>query len=339
MRISPRPARDPARGQPDISRKVLRVASVSEWTTYRIKIPKRSTSGPDDGQPLETVYHVVHLPTARRILEDGCLRGGLIYDESKLRKSRICVTWLSANTWGRGSIYGNVQFAFPWTKQIRRRHCYWVEAMKAYSPQAYRILLTDRNLSKLEYVKEYDPASDKGPLRERSGTWYWNHRYTSEFMVEGDIDLDHCTGLDFIGHHGSICRLDGKFCADFNTTTRSIGGKVMAFLLGHDLHTMDHVLKEPASFSPDRALSNSVDVGIDGIRRALGRKKDRFGGTIKSKSSRKAVMRGALALYGYGEVAAARELISLMNSPDVFEKALSEVVNEHFEVKDWTLPD
>jgi hypothetical protein len=70
-----------------------------------------------------------------------------LYDESKLKKSRICVTWLSANTWATGSIYGNVQFAFHWRNQIRRRRCYWVEPMTAYTPKAYRILLTDRDLS------------------------------------------------------------------------------------------------------------------------------------------------------------------------------------------------
>jgi hypothetical protein len=121
---------------------------MSEWTPYKIRIPKPSGPGVDEGRPLQTVYHVVHVPTARRILEDGCLRGGLIYDESRLRKSRTCVTWLSANTWGPGSIYGSVQFAFPWANQVRTRHCYWVEAMTAYSPAAYRILLTDRDLSR-----------------------------------------------------------------------------------------------------------------------------------------------------------------------------------------------
>ena len=145
----------------------------------------------------------MHLPAARRILEDGRLRGGLIYDESRLRKSRICVTWLSANTWGLGSIYGNVQFAFPWKRQIRKRHCYWVEVMTGYRPRAYRILLSDRDLSESKYVREYDPASNRGPLRERGGAWYWNNQFTSEFMVEADIDLDQCTGFDFISHHHS----------------------------------------------------------------------------------------------------------------------------------------
>ncbi|MFI5092976.1 MAG: hypothetical protein ACHQIK_06005 [Candidatus Acidiferrales bacterium] len=312
---------------------------MSEWTPYRIGIPKESGPSSGDGQLLETVYHVVHLPTARRILEDGYLRGGLIYDESRLKKSRICVTWLSANTWAPGSIYGNVQFAFRWSKQIRKRRCYWVEAITRYNPHAYRILLTDRDLSESKYVREYDPAFSKGPLRERDGAWYWNNQYTSEFMVESDISLDDCRGFDFISHHSSICRVNGASCGDFNTTAQKVGGRVMAFLLGNDVHTIDAVLKRPSRLDPDRTLSNAVDVGVEGIWLALGRRKDRFGGAIASKSSRKAVLRGALALYGYGKTAAARELIALLNSPETFEKALAETVNEHFGTKGWTIPD
>lgn len=61
------------------------------------------------------------------------LRGGLVHDESKLKKSRIAVTWLSANTWAPGSIYGNVQFSFSW-KQAAQKRVYWVEAMHSYRP-------------------------------------------------------------------------------------------------------------------------------------------------------------------------------------------------------------
>jgi hypothetical protein len=312
---------------------------VSEWTPYRIGLPKQGTSSSEDGQLLEIVYHVVHLPIARRILEDGHLRCGLIYDESRLRKSRICVTWLSANTWAPGSIYGNVQFAFPWSKQIRKRHCYWVEAMTAYSPHAYRILLTDRDLSESKHVREYDPSSNKGPLRERNGEWYWNDRYTSEFMVESDISLEDCTGFGFISHHSSICRTNGAACPDFNTSSENVGGRVMAFLLGNGLQGIDHVLKQPSRSESDRSLSRAVDVGVGGIWRALGRKKEYFGGTIKSENSCRAVLRGALALYGLGKTAAARELVALLNSRDAFEKALTETVKEHFGLKRWTLPD
>ena len=312
---------------------------MSEWTPYRIGLPKKGTSSSDEGQPLETVYHVVHLPVARRIVEDGDLRCGLIYDESRLRKSRICVTWLSANTWALGSIYGNVQFAFPWSKQIRKRHCYWVEAMTGYSPHAYRILLTDRDLSESKHVREYDPSSNKGPLRERNGEWYWNGRYTSEFMVESDISLEDCTGFDFISHHSGICRPNGAACPDFHTSSENVGGRLMAFLLGNGLHGIDRVLKRPSPVDAARALGRAVDIGVGGIWRALGRKQEYFGGTIKSEDSRRAVLRGALALYGLGKTAAARELIALLNSRDTFEKALGETVNEHFGLKGWTLPD
>jgi hypothetical protein len=237
---------------------------VSEWTPYRVRIPREFAPSPREGQRLETVYHVVHLPAARRILEDGRLRGGLIYDESRLRKSRICVTRLSANSWAPGSIYGNVQFAFPWSKQIRNRRCYWVEAMTGYRPHAYRILLTDRDLSESKYVREYDPASSKGPLRECDGTSYWNNQFTSEFLVEGDIELDECTGFDFVSHHSSICRLNGASCPDFNRTSQAVGGQAIAFLLGHGRHSIDHVLKQRSRLEPQRRLADAVDTGIDG---------------------------------------------------------------------------
>jgi hypothetical protein len=34
-----------------------------------------------------------------------------------------------------------------------------------------------------------------------------------------------------------------------------------------------------------------------------------------------------------------RELVALLNSKDVFEKALVEIVNAHFGISSWTLPD
>lgn len=70
-----------------------------------------------------------------------------------------------------------------------------------------------------------------------------------------------------------------------------MGGKIVALLLSHDLHSVDHVLKR--SEKPSGAL----DVGIGGIMRALGEKRSRFGGVVKSSASRKAIVRGALALY------------------------------------------
>jgi hypothetical protein len=67
--------------------------------------------------------------------------------------------------------------------------------------------------------------------------------------------------------------------------------------------------------------------------------KERFGGAINSEPSRKAVMRGALALYGSGQHNAARALIALLKSESTFETALTEVVNDHFKITGWNIAE
>lgn len=71
--------------------------------------------------------------------------------------------------------------------------------------------------------------------------------------------------------------------------------------------------------------------------RALGNNESRFAGGIWRPASRQAVLRGALTLYGADRKAEARELISLLKSQEVFEKALAEIVNDHFGISGWTL--
>jgi hypothetical protein len=308
-----------------------------EWTPYKIKLPAGPARRPGEAAELETVHHVVHVPEARRVLEDGVLRAGLIYDQSRLNKSRTCVTWLSANNWAFGSIYGNVQFEFPWADIIRGRSVYWVEAMTEYNPHAYRLLVTDRDLSGSRFVEVYDPATAKGPLRERDGTWYWNPDFTSEFMIDADLGLDRATGFEFITHHRDYCRLNGNGCRDKRASPHQTGGRVLAFILGNDIHVLDHLLGKPSIFDKTRKLSDTVDIGISGIRSALGATKDMFGGAIRAESSRQSVVRGALALYGADQRPRARELISVLKSQETFEEALCEIVNAHFRVTGWTV--
>src|SRR5690242_19989369 len=105
-----------------------------EWEKFKFQV------GQGHSRELTTVRHVVHVQFARRIIEDGKIKAGLIYDESRLNKSRISVTWVSANTWGLGSIYGTVEFQFNWSTLIASQKIYWVESMD-YNPKAYRLLL------------------------------------------------------------------------------------------------------------------------------------------------------------------------------------------------------
>ena len=62
-------------------------AGSKEWEAYKFK--------GNDEEELDVVRHVVHLPTARRIIEDGRIKAGLIYDESRLNTSRLSVVWVS----------------------------------------------------------------------------------------------------------------------------------------------------------------------------------------------------------------------------------------------------
>src|SRR5262249_5847503 len=111
-----------------------------EWEKYPVTRAKKVE--------ITTVRHVTHLPAARRLIEDGRIKAGLVYDESRLNRSRISVAWLSANTWGNGSLYGTVEFQFSWADIIERNpHIYWVEAITSYNPIAFRFLLSDRQLS------------------------------------------------------------------------------------------------------------------------------------------------------------------------------------------------
>ena len=276
---------------------------------------------------------MVHVPEARRILEDGRIKAGLVYDESRLQRSRMCVTWLSANTWGCGSIYGNVQFTFDWHSMVKRRHVYWVEAMTTYHPPAYRLLLTDRDLTGSRYVKAYNPKTDNGPLKRKRGMWYWNGKYTSEFMVEQDLSLDMCTKMEFINHHNRICKSNGNSCPYLGAIPHKISATVMAFILGNSIHNAD------SSLFPNGKDRCQIDFSISNIYAKLGWNSKSFIGEIKKSASRQAVLRGALALYGSGQEAAAKELVSLLANESIFKKALRKIVAEHFDWPDYQISD
>jgi hypothetical protein len=112
-----------------------------EWKRFKMSLkPLRREGG--TAHELTTVRHIVHVPVARRIIEDGRIKAGLVYDESRLNRWRLSVVGVSANTWGPGSIYGTVEFQFSWSDLIVDRKIYWVEGMDDYSPPAYRLLLT-----------------------------------------------------------------------------------------------------------------------------------------------------------------------------------------------------
>lgn len=172
-----------------------------EWISYRVGKPSSDPNRTNtDCCPLDSVYHICHVSDAYRIFEDMRIRASLVGDESRLKKTRSCVTWLSPDTWVNGSFYGNIRFDFHWRELVAGKSFYWVEAMN-YSPTAYRILITaDKPSLDLE---RYHPEDGDGPLYRdpNNGRWYCNRDLTGEFMLDEDLWLQECQTIAFENHH------------------------------------------------------------------------------------------------------------------------------------------
>jgi hypothetical protein len=295
-----------------------------EWGRFKFDI------GVGYSNELTTVRHVAHVPFARRIVEDDRIKAGLVYDQSRLNRSRISVAWVSANTWVLGSIYGTVEFQFAWADLVAGQKIYWVEAMN-YRPNAYRLLLSKRDIP-AGLIKPYSPAKDKGPLQLKDGKYYWNDAYTSEFMIEDDLSLNRCTGLDFVPHHQVYCRPFGNVCGDRQNqpTPELTGGRMLSFILSNGLHALDKHLQPPQATRPFSAL----DTAYQGLEVSLPAQV-KFGGAISAEGECQDVVRGSLALYGADQVDEARKLLALISSKDNFTMALKAIVRTHFGDPKW----
>lgn len=295
-----------------------------KWEDYRIR-------GGDERE-IESVYHVAYLPVGKRIVEDGQVNSGLIYDRSLLNRSRISVAWLSANTWAQGSLYGTVSFAFPWAEIIKDQNIYWVEAITDYSPTAFRFLLTKRDKPS-RHLQPYDPERDNGPLRLRDGKWLRAGHLTSEFMIEEDLSLDRSIELDFISHHHTYCNLNGGACEELRRQPRP--QKTAASMLAHTLARNDHSIDRLWKPAGVRAVFTPLETGYSGLLTELGGRKTDFGGALRRPESCGEALMGALSLYSLNRIPEARKLLSLVSSFEHLERALLKVVRRHFKDSRW----
>ncbi len=206
----------------------------SPWSDFKVGTPSTKDNWVElDCCPLTRVFHVAHSKEALRVLEDGRIRSGLIYDESRLNKKRTCVSWVSPNPWVDGSIYGHVQFSFDWGDLISGKTIYWVEAPVTDKQQIVRLLISDGPFVD-EELEEYDASLGDGPLYHdtASDRWYYNHPLTNEYMILADLPLDDCVGVTFCNHHPKICKKKFEHCADKKRLGREVGAEVLGRLLG-----------------------------------------------------------------------------------------------------------
>jgi hypothetical protein len=223
-----------------------------------------------------------------------------------------------------------VRFTFDWQQIIEDRSLYWVEAME-YRNVAYRLLVTDRDMSESKRVIPFDPSKEKGPVRFKNDRWYWNSKYTSEFMVECDLPLADAKSMSFVEHGG--CR-ESNTCAEQETAKNTAAAQTLAFLIGNGIHCVDHLFAQQRYAQHGGRKLYQFSLGG-----ALGRKRDRFGGVLKRSKSTEDVLLGALALFGSGQHSAAREVMKTINDQDVFTEGLTTLVRRHFDIPDWQMPD
>jgi hypothetical protein len=245
------------------------------------------------------------------------------------------VAWFSANTWAEGSIYGNAQFAFSWDELIEGKKIYWVEVMRDYSPPAYRFLITGAKPYNLRRITPYDPTTDEGPLRIVKGKWYWNGSFTSEFMIDANVNLRRCQNVTFVGHHPNICRLHGSSCSDRHRPYFSSGAQVLAYAISTDMHYISkRFLSKDPKGQPE--IGYVVRDSLEYLLQELA-EDNQFGGPLKVMVARSAALKGALSLYGSGLADDARDLASLFNTFGRLKRSLEEMAKDYFQMKDLTI--
>ena len=289
-----------------------------EWAAYSVGEPSKKRNWTNaDCTPLDTVYHVCHVKDAFRYLEDGSIKSSLVWDESRLKDTRACVSWLSPNLWVSGSLYGSIRFDFNWRELVERRKFYWVEAMTSYRPPAYRILIAKGKPSiKLE---AYPVEDGDGPLWYDSANdiWYYNGRFTGEFMVDSDLSLLGCEANGFVSHHGVYCRKDGPRCDDRGQRGVDGGAKLLARLIAQRTLSNNNPLRD--LFLDGGTMNRDVDYAWNEIIRSF----SKVTATGEMKRSHPAA--GSIVLAMLDRLAAGRSikaLGALFSSSDELELTL-----------------
>ena len=295
------------------------------WKKHALVMPPKGGIG--SGSRLRVVKHVTHTASALRILEDGRIARGLIYDESALNAHRTTVTWLSPNHWHHGSRYGNVEFSFDFEKLIADRQLFWVESVD-YKPPACRFLITDQDVSSLP-VTHYDPDKTSGPLQRIHGEWWWNAEITLEVMFDGDLSLKDCSKLDFVKHHPNMCAVDWQTCTERGQEGDVSAARVIAGVLARDSTAIDHLLVN----SNGDDVSWAMDTGLCRIPFVLDAVSEKLDGPLKQKASIDSVLRAALLQLSAGDPGAARTTVGLVTNDKALLKSLSRVTHQRLGVK------
>lgn len=295
-----------------------------EWIKYKV-----GTVNARYCQPFSTVRHIAHIEDAIRIMEDGLIRSSLVWDESRLRNSRTCVSWVSPNSWGHGSIYGNVNFEFDWNTLVSGKKLYWVEAITTYHPHAYRILVSDQNYESWDELVPYpyDVKERKGPIYWDGKTWYRNACYTGELLIDRDLPLHECREIRFMDHHPRICKKDSGNCEHIKLSNYDAGAIVLANLIGRRIGNVR--LRRLFLTENKDDLAPDIRATVSHLKEIL-KPNDNAKPLILSEEDATVILRAALTAYGEGDENAALSLSDLIESGHMWDGIFKNVLSEYF---------
>ncbi|MCW3104462.1 MAG: hypothetical protein JWO09_2902 [Bacteroidetes bacterium] len=303
---------------------------MSPWKKYKVGKPSATKNWTNSNCcPLEKIYHVAHIETASRIFKDGRIKAGLIFDKSILNTQRILVNWLSPNHWTNGSRYGNIEFSFNFKKLCINSNYYWVEDI-AYGIPACRILITDKDYSKL--LPSYDPTDGDGPwfYDENNDIHYWNGDICMEFMLEKDILLNECDEIGYMKHHPTFCNNGHLICKDKGLERRKASLRFISDIVGNDLpiETNHFITKKPLGIILPK---ENLKEGLDAIRQRASSHNQKYSGTTTAISeSAISLVHASLNFNAIGNLSEFRSIVSLFKNFDEYDKVLENIVVEKF---------
>ena len=301
----------------------MRTKDSEEWSRYAVGAPSQRPNWTNpDCQPFDTVYHICHIEDACRIFEDRRIRSSLVWDESKLRNTRTCVSWVSPNRWYGGSIYGSIRFEFDWQELIAGKRFFWVEGMNRYNPAAYRILISG-NDHEQSGLTPYRSRNRNGPLffDSKAKVWYRNGNFTGEFLIDDDLWLEECRKVGFEDHHPRICRAEEGSCKYLEKKRREAGAALLGRLIGHNIARPKKLFLD--SESKHTRLHDEAAEAWAHLKKSLRVQKGQAGTLAHDHPAALYLATAILDRFGSGRPKGAQELCNLFRSTEELSVALT----------------
>ncbi|MCZ7645666.1 MAG: hypothetical protein M5U26_10335 [Planctomycetota bacterium] len=291
------------------------------WSAYGIDQDSATA------EEFKYVYHVAHLEDAIRIIEDGVIRASLVFDDSILKNTRTCVSWVSPNTWSPGSIYGNVAFAFRWKDIVKGKRIYWVEDPKTNRQQIVRLLLSEGKFSDYK-LERYHAEKSRGPLvcNLDPKRWYFNAQLTNEYMVLQDLPLEKCRAINFWKHHDRYCSKEKVGCPYLGKSQKIVGARFLGLYLGGG---RVNYTSRFSRVDNTEEIDESVDEAISHLYWGIISKFQRHSGARFNMEEGRAIIRSIFLAYGLKKKRL-HTLVNMFHSEEALRTALKTEIGSVF---------